>query len=214
MPPKVSPPSPFHKEILSPEQVKLLPLLKLVKKNFGLVGGTAIALHIGHRQSIDFDLFSYTEFRNKVLEKKVRQVAPITKVLVDKAEEYTLFSHDVKITFYHYPYKIDYTENFDRKVIMPGLLTLAAMKAFALGRRAKWKDYVDLYFILKDFFTFKEISLKGKEIFGSEFNEKLFRIQLSYFTDINYTEKVEFLPGFEVSEKKIKKALTEFSVGE
>ena len=36
---------------------------------------------------------------------------------------------------------------------MPDLLHLAAMKAYALGRRAKWKDYVDLYFILKDFYS-------------------------------------------------------------
>ena len=31
------------------------------------------------------------------------------------------------------------------------------MKAYTLGRRGKWKDYVDLYFILKDYFSFSEI---------------------------------------------------------
>ena len=35
---------------------------------------------------------------------------------------------------------------------------LAAMKAYALGRRAKWKDYVDLYFILRDFCTLQEVT--------------------------------------------------------
>ena len=47
----------MHKEILSEEQANLLPLVKTFSKNFGLVGGTAIALHIGHRESLDFDLF-------------------------------------------------------------------------------------------------------------------------------------------------------------
>ena len=48
----------MHKEILTDEQINLLPLVQLFNKDFGLVGGTAIAFHIGHRESIDFDLFS------------------------------------------------------------------------------------------------------------------------------------------------------------
>ena len=44
------------------------------------------------------------------------------------------------------------------------------------------------------------------------FNEKLFKTQLAYFDDINYSEKVEFMPGFEVSDKIIKKALIDFSL--
>ena len=47
----------MHKEIFNPNQIQLLPLVKQFKKEFYLVGGTAIALHIGHRRSIDFDLF-------------------------------------------------------------------------------------------------------------------------------------------------------------
>ena len=46
----------MHKEILTKEQLELLPTIKFFSKDFGLVGGTAIALHIGHRHSIDFDL--------------------------------------------------------------------------------------------------------------------------------------------------------------
>ena len=47
----------MHNEILTANQKELLPLLKDVSTEFGLVGGTAIALHLGHRESIDFDLF-------------------------------------------------------------------------------------------------------------------------------------------------------------
>ncbi|MBI2459017.1 MAG: nucleotidyl transferase AbiEii/AbiGii toxin family protein [Parcubacteria group bacterium] len=201
-----------HKEILSNQQLELLPLLKMANRNFGLVGGTAVALQIGHRRSIDFDLFSYEEFKNKDIQKKVGRVAKITKVLVNKTGEYTFFSQDVKVTFFNYPYRIEYEKSFDKIIKMPDLLTLAAMKAFALGQRAKWKDYVDLYFIIKDFFSFEKISRKSKEIFGPEFNEKLFRIQLSYFNDVNYEEEVEFLPGFKVSDEKIKTKLVEFSL--
>ena len=54
----------MHKEILTLEQLELTPLLKKFSKDFYLVGGTAIAFHIGHRRSIDFDLFTAKEFDN------------------------------------------------------------------------------------------------------------------------------------------------------
>jgi len=51
----------MHKEILNSAQIDLLPLVKEFKRGFYLVGGTAIALHIGHRRSIDFALFVFTQ---------------------------------------------------------------------------------------------------------------------------------------------------------
>ena len=95
---------------------------------------------------------------------------------------------------------------------MPTLLDLAAMKAYALGRRAKWKDYVDLYFILRDFHTLSEISDRTKAIFQDVFSPKLFRQQLCYFDDIDYTEEVSFLKDFEVKDTEIKAFLTNISL--
>ena len=200
------------KEILSPEQVQLLPFLKTVSKNFGLVGGTAVALHLGHRRSIDFDLFSHKPFDNNAVKRIVTRVAEITKTFVRHSGEYTFMCGEVKVTFYHYPYTIEYTESLDHIIKIPDLLTLAAMKAFALGKRAKWKDYVDLYFIMRDAHPLSEIVCKSAEVFGNEFNEKLFRVQLSYFSDINYNERVEFLPGYEVSDDAVKGALVHASI--
>ena len=67
------------------------------------------------------------------------------------------------------------------------------MKAYAMGRRAKWKDYVDMYFLLRFYFTINEISAEAKKCFGDLFNERLFREQISYHADINYSEPVEYL---------------------
>ena len=78
------------------------------------------------------------------------------------------------------------------------------MKAFALGRRSKWKDYVDLYFIIKDHYAVSMISSRAVEIFGDMFSEKLLRGQLSYFTGISFDEQVEFMPGFDVPENRSK----------
>ncbi|HAI74339.1 MAG TPA: hypothetical protein DCS28_02210 [Candidatus Moranbacteria bacterium] len=202
----------MHKEILSKEQIELFPLLEMANRNFGLVGGTAVALQIGHRQSIDFDLFSYKEFKNKILRQKVERLTRINQTIVNKTGEFTFMANNVRVTFYNFTYEIEYKKSLDKIIKMPDLLTLAAMKAFAIGQRAKWKDYVDLYFIMKDFHTCKEIAKKSEELFGAHFNEKLFRVQLSYLDDVNYEEKVEYLPGFAVSDEFVKKALVEFSL--
>ena len=70
------------------------------------------------------------------------------------------------------------------------LLTLAAMKAYALGGRAKWKDYVDLYVLLRDHFSLAQISEKSKDIFGAYYNEKLFREQLKKFQRLKVAPKI------------------------
>jgi hypothetical protein len=94
---------------------------------------------------------------------------------------------------------------------LPTLLSLASMKAYALGRRAKWKDYVDLYFILRDHYSVEEISKEAIKNFGQFYSEKLFREQLAFHKDINYTEPVEYLID-PPSEDEIRLFLIEKSV--
>ncbi len=202
----------MHKEILTEEQVALLPLLRRFSKDFGLVGGTAIALHLGHRRSIDFDLFTADLLKNQAILRKISKIQKIDKIIVNQPGELTIIVKGAKLTYFNFHYKIDYVEKIDDYIKIPDLLTLAAMKAFALGMRAKWKDYVDLCFIARHYNGIKEICVKAKEIFGQEFNEKLFRIQLAYFADINYSEAIIFMPGFEVNDEKIKQELIEFSL--
>ncbi|MEK7091800.1 MAG: nucleotidyl transferase AbiEii/AbiGii toxin family protein [Patescibacteria group bacterium] len=202
----------MHKEILTEDQIKLFPLLEKMGDKFVLVGGTAIALHLGHRRSIDFDLFSLVSFKSIALRRTIENLTKIDRIFVDEEGEFTFFSAGVKITFLNYPFELKSLEELDGVIKIPNLLTLAAMKAYALGRRAKWKDYVDLYFIIKDKHSLMDIVERGQEIFGGEFNEKIFRTQLAYFTDIDYAEEVEFLPGFEVGDEEIKEKLIEFSL--
>jgi len=202
----------MRKEVLTENQISLLFIPQIFSENFGLVGGTAIALQIGHRHSIDFDLFTNKPFSNFNIKKRISKYRKIKNVFKDEDGHYTFIIDDVQFTFFYYPYKLNFSKKFEDIIKMPDILTLAAMKAFALGRRAKWKDYVDLYFIMKDYHSLEEISEKARRIFGLEFNEKLFRSQLSYFQDINYKEKIIYLKGFEVDDKIIKKALIEFSL--
>lgn len=203
----------MHKEILTQEQKKLLPLTGKFAEDFGLVGGTAIALQIGHRRSIDFDLFSLKEFDdNKVRNTVKKEGWNIETVLREEKDQFTFLINGVQLTFLYYPYQIEFPESLESFVKMPDLLTLAAMKAFTLARRAKWKDYIDLYFLMKKYYSLGEIVDKAGEIFGTEFNERIFREALAFFDDVNYEEKIEFMPGFEADEETIKKSLENHSV--
>src|SRR3989344_4579857 len=151
----------MHEEILTSEQVQLLPLFRSFSKNFGLVGGTAIAFYLGHRRSIDFDMFSLSPFVNIEVKRKINKLGyKIDSELVNRLDEFTFLINSVKTTFFNYPYPIKFNEKFKDVFKLPDLITLSAMKAHALAQRAKWKDYVDLYFILKDHYSLNEIGIK------------------------------------------------------
>ena len=80
-----------------------------------------------------------------------------------------------------------------KKSILPiaSSLTIGTMKAYTLGLRVKWKDYVDLYFLLH-IYSITEIERKSQEIFGALFNNRIFRQQLMYVENIDSSENVEF----------------------
>ena len=183
----------MHTEILSHEQQALLPWVKQFKREFYLVGGTAISFYLGHRKSIDFDLFKSKSVVPSKYMKAVVESGFAYSVLFRDTDQIHFLVNGVKVTFFQYPYAIDAKQDVDGVFRLPTLLDLAAMKAFALGRRSKWKDYVDLYFLLKEHYSIEQISTRAAEVFGEEFSEKLFRAQLCYFEGVDYTEEVDWL---------------------
>ena len=184
----------MHEEILTKNQLELLPLIRIFNRSFYLVGGTAIALYLGHRQSIDFDLFNPKTFNRKNIQNKILENNYfIDKTLIATNEEYTLIANNVKLTFYNFPFDMPHKVKFKNIINLPTLLDLAAMKAYALGRRAKWKDYIDLYFIFKYHYSLTELCNRTAELFKDLFSEKLFRSQLSFFDDIDYSEQANYV---------------------
>jgi len=125
-------------------------------------------------------------------------------------EEYTFITDMIKIKFYNFPFEVPHENKFKNIISMPTLLDLAAMKAYALGRRTKWKDYVDLYFILKYHYSLHELCKRAAELFGDLFSEKLFRVQLSYFADIDYSELVIYVSE-SIDDDEVKENLKEIS---
>ena len=182
------------------------------KREFYLVGGTAIALHIGHRRSIDFDLFKLSALNHKKNIDKLNASGLSYTITRRVEEQMNLIINGVKVTFFQYPFEIKATEKFEKVFRLPSLLDLAAMKAYALGRRSKWKDYVDLFFLLNGHFTVEEICHRATEIFGDLYSEKLFRSQLCYFDDVDYTEQVDYIISNPPSDETIKQGLTDIAI--
>jgi len=202
----------MHLDILTKQQLEILDFIAVFKRSYYLVGGTAIALHIGHRCSIDFDLFTSKAINKSIIDNAILKQKCKKQTIFISDEQMHFFLNDIKVTFFFYPFPIIHNDMLKNIISLPSLLTLSAMKAYALGRRAKWKDYVDLYFIIKNYYSINEINLEAKKIFNDLFSEKLFRSQLAFHDDIDYTEPVEYMNGFDVNEKEIKRFLIEKSL--
>lgn len=201
----------MHTEILSIEQQSLLSWVKQFKREFYLVGGTAISLYLGHRKSIDFDLFKLKAVVPSKCMKAVTDSGFPYSVLFRDTDQIHFMVNGVKVTFFQYPYEIAAKQDVEGVFRVPALLDLAAMKAYALGRRSKWKDYVDLYFLLKEHYSIEQISTRATEIFGEMFSEKLFRAQLCYFDHVDYSEEVDWLISNPPTLEEIQSGLTDMA---
>jgi hypothetical protein len=185
----------MHDNVLTPKQNALAEKLLPEIKDFYLAGGTALALQIGHRRSVDFDLASRTPVDPFNLERHlISRGFEIQRTFTATGDEYSALIQETKITFFHFPFDVQHPLSWDKgRITLPSIKDLGAMKAYALGRRSKWKDYVDLFFILKFHLQIEELIQQAKSIFVGHFNAKLFREQLCYFDDMDYSESIDYL---------------------
>lgn len=171
-----------------------------------MAGGTALALQVGHRVSVDFDLFSPSGISKQLLA-KVEKVFAGSKINVaqNSSDELTVFVDGVKITFLRYPFGVykNFVETDGLKILAPE--TIALTKAYTIGRRGSYKDYVDLYFLLSgEYTTLENILQDCQKIYSDAFSDRLFLEQLVYMKDIDEIE-IRYL------DKKVKKGdLEEF----
>jgi len=96
----------MHIEIFNPDQAALFPYLKSFNRSFYMAGGTAIALHMGHRRSIDFDLFTMSNLVKHRIKGKLLQI-PFRQVpIFEDYDQLDLQINNVKVTYFSYPYPI------------------------------------------------------------------------------------------------------------
>jgi len=151
-------------------------------------------LQIGHRISVDFDLFSGKEIPENFLD-KVEKVFKDFKIIVkiNNSEQLTVEVDGTKIDFVKYPFPLISGFMRFRGINMLKVPEIAAIKARVLGRRPNLKDYLDLYFILKEkHLTLKKIIDIAERKYKDEFDARLFLEQLIYLKDVKFL-KIYFL---------------------
>lgn len=176
----------IHKEILPKEQLKIYDKLSFLKdKGFVLFGGTALALQIGHRVSVDFDFFIKDVLNNK-LKELIQKELKADIILQDEINTLVYIKNDVKLSFFG---NIDFANEqnsfmLDDVLRVANLQSLLATKIKATFDRATYKDYKDIVELLKQ----KDIDLdiginKMFEFFGNEFSTSQILRNLTYFED-------------------------------
>ena len=156
-----------------------------------LYGGTAIALHLGHRESKDFDFFGNRPFDPTKL---MSEVPFMANAQITQREPNTLtgiVERDgvVKVSFFgvpDIPRLVPPHEVHDNGIKVASLLDLAGMKASVVQVRAEAKDYIDIDALM----TVGEIDLPtalaaGRAIYGLQFNPQITLKALSFFDDGN-----------------------------
>ncbi len=199
----------MYYDILDKKRLDVLPLLKAFKVDFYLAGGTALALQIGHRDSIDFDFFSANDFNTIKLFEKVQNIFvnhEVVKIQEEKNTLTVLVDNNIKISFFTYRSNLLKDKIDEENLFLASVEDIACMKLTAILSRATNKDYIDLYYILK------ENKLEDiLELFKIKFKEtdiNLVLKSLVYFDDIDI-EPIIFKHEMKVDFEEVKGFLVE-----
>lgn len=156
--------------------------------NFYLVGGTALALHLGHRISIDLDFFTEEPFEPSSIIECLKSTYPNHSILLSGQNNnaLSLQIEDVKVDFVRYAYPLLNPLMIGEGIRLMSVPDIAAAKISAITNRGTKKDFFDLYELLEIY------SLQ--EIF--DFFEKKFSMPISLFhlKSLNYFEDAELNP--------------------
>ena len=172
----------LHSETVHPETFRVLnQLLKQdYLKNYRLVGGTALALQIGHRISEDLDFFSGMESDVTQIVGNIEAMGKI-EIVNHTTRVLNCYIDDIKVDFVAYQYDFIEKPVVEDTIRMASIKDIAAMKLSAITGRGARKDFVDLYFLLQRY-TFAELLnfYKAKYPDGSTF---LVYKSVVYFVD-------------------------------
>ena len=117
---------------------------------FVLVGGTSLALQIGHRMSVDIDLFGEVELDEYGFTDILNDIG--STVLLKKSKNILIYSVDgIKLDFVNYGYPWLALPSLVENVRLASREDITAMKLNAIVGRGSKKDFIDLFFLLNEF---------------------------------------------------------------
>lgn len=177
--------SKIHLEAISKQHIEVLNKLENIK-DLVLVGGTALALQIGHRKSYDLDFT--TEQKIASIQNSVQQnfqSSDIKQRLLNESQ-YTLIINQISVTFFHDSPLLYPTINW-KTINLASIHDIFSSKLFVLGKRATWRDYVDIVFLLKS----KKVNLPQ----GIKDSVKRYKIAKKWILEpLTYFEDVPIVP--------------------
>lgn len=177
----------LHTHTIQPKLLELLNkiMLSTVFEGFNLVGGTSLALQIGHRISVDIDMFGNTAINENEFVDELSNFGTVTTI--KKSKRIIIFSvNGIKVDFVNYKYPLLEKLTIINGIRMVSDKDVAAMKLNAIAGRGSRKDFIDLYFLLKKYTMKEMISFYNeKYIDGSEF---MVLKSLTYFDDAENEE--------------------------
>jgi len=177
----------LHKEAVDPDTLELLKALqeKEYLKGFCLVGGTALALQIGHRTSVDIDLFSDFEFdAGQLLENLSSDFDFRLFYSAKNTLKGSIGEIKVDILAHRYPYVNDpvVIEN----ILMASTPDIIAMKLNAIstsGQRVK--DFLDIYYLFRQYSLTEMLGFYKTKY--AAYNEVNVLKSITWFDDIDYS---------------------------
>lgn len=198
----------MYKKVINQKTEDLLSKLTKSKiiKDFYLAGGTALALQYGHRKSIDLDWFNQKDFDTTELKRNLERLG---KIIIESEEKNTLnlTINNVKLSFFGYPYKLLFPFLKWRGVKLADPRDIACMKLNTISSRGAKKDFIDLYFILKDYSLIELMRLFSRKYQKIKYNQLHILKSLVYFVDADREPEPIMLK--EIDWQKIKKYFRE-----
>ena len=162
------------------ELLKKLQSLRMFSE-MRLVGGTSLALQIGHRKSIDIDLFGVLDIDFDALTDELKTIGDVV-VLGNSKNIHTYLIDEIKVDIVHFEYPWLRNRLEVDGIYLAGIEDIAAMKLGAIIGRGSKKDFIDLYYILQQFDLTQLLSFYGQKYHP---NGSIFLVlkSLVYFED-------------------------------
>jgi len=193
--------------ILSRKQINLIEQFDFLKNyGFYLAGGTALAIQVGYRTSLDFDFYTKKSFDSKKLQRLLEKKFKKT-ILLQKDEDTLIVKiNDIAVSFFKYSYPLIFSLIKQGKFLpMASKEDIAAMKIVAVSDRGAKRDFIDIYFLLQEFSLQKILSFVKKKY--PNFNIYVALRGLTYFVDADKKQTRKLYLFYNVSWNKIKKFL-------
>ncbi len=150
--------------------------------SFYLGGGTALAIQLGHRESIDLDWFSQNDFSNAAAKEKLSSLGRL-EIVGEEDGTINATLDEVKVSFLRYKYSLLYPLVDFEGVKLADERDIAAMKIDAASSRGSKKDFIDIYFLLKKYTLENLIGFFEQKYKDINYNKLHILKSLTYFED-------------------------------